>query len=268
MSSSWAAVGDVLASNEDVTNLSGSKEGRRGYSLQRPNKLMVVWSVSASIRRMRRILARAGSVSEFWVHVLWLLVLSETLRSSSERSMSAYCLGIRLIGRARSSEGVKWLEHYDFYSQTHEPEVSKSISISISLSFCETSGPMWCCKSTRLDSGVLNLRGADPRLCSASDQQGAIGFGRSTLWCSSLCKLRTTMAAKRVTYMWMVSEWSWQVTAGSQNHGDSLFGAFPSLLSCKQARFLVGMTWCAMPAESTCVCCFFPRAICSTAQHH
>lgn len=36
------AAGHVLASNEDGTALSGSKEGRRGYNRQRPNKLKVV----------------------------------------------------------------------------------------------------------------------------------------------------------------------------------------------------------------------------------
>jgi hypothetical protein len=54
-------VGDVLASSEDDTNLSGSKEGRRGYSRQSPNKLNVVCKVSLNVKRTRWILNRAGS---------------------------------------------------------------------------------------------------------------------------------------------------------------------------------------------------------------
>jgi hypothetical protein len=47
------AMGEVLASSVDGRNLSGSKEGRRGYSLQSPNALKAVCSVSLSVKRTR-----------------------------------------------------------------------------------------------------------------------------------------------------------------------------------------------------------------------
>jgi hypothetical protein len=45
------AIGEVLASSVDGRNLSGSKEGCQGYSLQSPKTLKAICSVSLSIKR-------------------------------------------------------------------------------------------------------------------------------------------------------------------------------------------------------------------------
>jgi hypothetical protein len=45
---SCGAVGHVIKSNKDGTNLSGSKDGQQGYNWQSPRELKVVWSVSCN----------------------------------------------------------------------------------------------------------------------------------------------------------------------------------------------------------------------------
>lgn len=96
------AMGDVLASRVEGRNLSGSKEGRRGYSLQSPNVLKAVCSVSLSVNRTRWILNRAGWEGELWAVELS-AALSEGLRSPSECSISVTVLGIRLVKGTFSS---------------------------------------------------------------------------------------------------------------------------------------------------------------------
>lgn len=43
------AVGHVVESSKDMTNLSGSKDGRRGYNRESPRELKVVCSVSHNV---------------------------------------------------------------------------------------------------------------------------------------------------------------------------------------------------------------------------
>lgn len=54
------AMGDDLANSEDGTNLSGSNDGRRGYSRESPTTLNAVWRVSRSVNKIRQILLCGG----------------------------------------------------------------------------------------------------------------------------------------------------------------------------------------------------------------